>query len=649
MVAAGMIVRNRPFALAALIGLAMQLLPWCARIAAAQESVFLRAAVSESSVLAGERFTYQLEVTARGGGDPPAATLPDFAPFEVEDVQQSRSTRTMVVGSRVSQEIGITYQVQLRAPARSGEFTIPAARAGNAWSQAAVIRIADDTARLPAIVRDENIPFPFSRPDNAGINRTARGSLFLRAEASSNKVYKRQPIVLSYYLYMARDGSLDRLGLGGLDWGFDQRGSDNHDDFFYDAVYQAQRPHQGSNETLDGRTFSKLRLVTIIATPKKEGTLKLPPFLAKLTVSTGRGLSVFDPPAVLVPSRELQIEVMDTPLQDRPANYSGAVGTLTMSVSADHSTARQGEDLVTLTVTVRGSAYASLLPAPIVPSTEGFSLFQAPRQTSETTKALDGPPRLEAVKTWEVVVRPEKAGTFELPRIEYPIFDPALNAYTVLRANPLSLTVEASADYERLQAQRAAQVAASNGNPATAAPSPTEPDAKSELAFIDEAGWDASPRVGSHSRLTSRQGLVLGIAALLFGLSFVTPHAGEASSRRLAERAFRQSEQLLRTATGSTSESQRFATISTALRSYLAYRSGRAAEGIEPRGASELVAEVTGDGDLAKRLEAALEEAATASYAPVGAEQAAASTESAQSLLRELHAAWNKPRMGGRA
>jgi len=131
------------------------------------------------------------------------------------------------------------------------------------------------------------------------------------------------------------------------------------------------------------------------------------------------------------------LTVWPLPESGKSVDDQGVVAQdLRLDVAVTPAEARVGEPLETA-VTLRGTGNVALWPAPEIGWPAGFRSYPA-----ETTVQIESPAgRVAGTKTFRSLVVPDSAGTFLLPEVRYPYFDPAARAYRVVDVAPRSLIV----------------------------------------------------------------------------------------------------------------------------------------------------------------------------------------------------------------
>ena len=125
----------------------------------------------------------------------------------------------------------------------------------------------------------------------------------------------------------------------------------------------------------------------------------------------------------------------ETPVEGRPANYSGAVGELSIAAAVRPARARVGDPAV-LTLTVSGIGNINMLPRPAVELPWGVLIPAQERVTIDRSSEV-----IRGAKEFDWVITPQLAGPQELPPIQYPFFNPRTERYEIAVSRADTLTI----------------------------------------------------------------------------------------------------------------------------------------------------------------------------------------------------------------
>jgi hypothetical protein len=173
--------------------------------------------------------------------------------------------------------------------------------------------------------------------------------------------------------------------------------------------------------------------------PTRAGELELGSFQLGLVIRVGAD-DPFDPfPDVRrVTRRSEPVRITVKPLPaGAPAGFDSVnVGTMTLAATLSDKAVAQGQS-VTLRLTAQGEGNVKAWSLPGAPAVTGLRAF-AP--TSSDKVAPKGS-RLAGARVVETVLVPDRLGTFTVPPIRWPTFDPRTGAYKVQETAALTLEV----------------------------------------------------------------------------------------------------------------------------------------------------------------------------------------------------------------
>ena len=130
------------------------------------------------------------------------------------------------------------------------------------------------------------------------------------------------------------------------------------------------------------------------------------------------------------------VVAIEPPAAGRPADYTGAVGSYTISARVDTAESRVGVPIV-LTVRVEGTGNVKLLPRPVL------SLGWGGVVPSGERVEVTGDAEIGGAKEFDWVLTPHRAGSLAVPPIRYAHFDPRREEYVVTESSPVLMRIEA--------------------------------------------------------------------------------------------------------------------------------------------------------------------------------------------------------------
>lgn len=393
----------------------------------------------------------QLTIEASSSNTAPVA--PPVVPG-LEFVAVGESQRVESINGVTTSSISVTYQV---IPQEAGIFTIPAFTRG---SQPIVLRVnpsgnASGNARSGAAAGNlpqASSPQASSPPSTgaAGLSPgaahvTTDGAAFVRLRLPKHELYVGETLPIDIQVGM-RDGFVASLnGLPAM----------NGDAFTLNKL--SSQPER-TEENIDGKPFTVLTWHSVLAAVKP-GALSLtietpltvrirtrPRVLSGLPDDSGLDDVLNDPifqnffggnseKDITVASAPTAFTVLALPTENRPADFSGAVGTFRISSDLSDTKVTAGDPL-TLRFHVTGAGNFDRVNNVMLSDVAHWKTYQP---TSVFKPADDFGDRGE--KTFEQPLIAAQPGAQTLPGLAFSYFDPKTRHYEVARTEPLSVTV----------------------------------------------------------------------------------------------------------------------------------------------------------------------------------------------------------------
>ncbi|HEY9479913.1 MAG TPA: BatD family protein, partial [Gemmatimonadaceae bacterium] len=168
--------------------------------------------------------------------------------------------------------------------------------------------------------------------------------------------------------------------------------------------------------------------------PLAAGRLVIPP--ARLVYAMPLSYSFFSrEESYELRSDSVIVIALEPPARGRPADWDGAVGTLSVEAQVDTTGARVG-DAVRLTLSVSGRGNVKLFRRPRL-DVKGASVVPTGERVTLTGDSLD----VHGVKQFDWLLTPLQAGRLVLPSVRYPYFDPTVGDYRVASSHAVALSI----------------------------------------------------------------------------------------------------------------------------------------------------------------------------------------------------------------
>ncbi len=357
----------------------------------------------------------------------------DFPGFDVlYGPSTSQQNSFSMVNGKTSRSSSVTFTYTLQAN-KKGVFKLPAATvivSGKSYrSNTASISIG--AGRSSSSPSQNNQSSSRLHTPNAG-SKVSGKDLYITVSASKHRVYEQEAVVLTYKLYTLV--SIDQC-----------TGKMPDLDGFHTQEIQLPQQKSLTMENVNGRNYGTVIWSKYVLFPQKTGRLTVPSitFTADV-VQQNRNLDPFDAffggssmvhvqKEIVAPAVELEV----IPLPEKPANFSGAVGTgFTVSASLTPQQV-DANDAVQLRMVVSGSGNMKLMNAPEVHWPKDFETYD-PKTEDKTTIGSNG---ASGNFIYDYTAVPRHPGKYTIPPVELCYFDTQSNAYKTLRTDSFQLTV----------------------------------------------------------------------------------------------------------------------------------------------------------------------------------------------------------------
>lgn len=390
---------------------------------AGASEVSVHASVHPQRATLGEALTLSIEV--RGTQNTPAPSL-NIDGFESRYL--GPSTQMSISNGQVAASVQHRYTL---VPLKPGQFTLgpfPVKHQGRQYHT--------DPLTV-TIAAAQSSPSPSGRPSSPAQQRpqaaSGQNGLSLELSVPRHEVYlhERVPVAVKLNIGAARVSDI-------------QYPQFSKDGFSVEPFSEPTRQRQ----TLSGQTSTVLHFDTEVI-PLRSGSLALGPASLQLNVLTRRrGGSPFSDPLfdrffqsdffstfsserrqLTLRSDPLTLSVQPLPEAGRPDNFSGAVGSFELDVTAVPQDLPVG-DPITVHMRINGTGYLADAAAPTFVRTDGFRVYEPlAGKTQGSTKAF------------EQVLIPQDQTLDVVPAAQFSYFDPQARRYRTLESQPIALVV----------------------------------------------------------------------------------------------------------------------------------------------------------------------------------------------------------------
>ena len=392
----------------------------CAVVTAKGEEISFEVSVPKV-VAIGEPFSVEFSLNAK----PRDFQAPTFGGLDVmAGPSTSSSSSVQFINGKMNQSVNHSISYVLVA-STEGEFTI-----GEASVKADGKTYKTKPVKVKAIKEVQNKP---QQGGKAGAQQTPQATLaeddvLIVASVDKTKVYKGQPVLVTYKLYTRVAMNAEGQKMPSF------------------AGFWTQRLNIDANrwmrEEYGGKLYDACPIAEYLLFPQQSGQMKIEPMemsvVAQLQVRNARRTqdpfaAFFDMPQIqevrrVVRSEEIVLDVKALP-EGAPESFSGAVGEFELSVTppADEIVANSA---VTYVVKISGVGNLSMIQAPQInlPGTFEQYSVKSTESIQTTARGVSGYRQFE----YPMIARAE--GDFFIPELEFTYFNPRLAKYVTLTA-----------------------------------------------------------------------------------------------------------------------------------------------------------------------------------------------------------------------
>jgi hypothetical protein len=368
------------------------------------------ASLDRDTIALGESATLSLTFE---GGTPKNVPMPDVSGLQI--VYRGHSTQFSSDLNGHSSSI-VTHQFVL-TPTRSGEFTIPSL----------VVNV--DGNQLTSQPLKVTVTQPNASPPEA-VNSGSEVA-FMKLTLLKDKVYVGEIITAQLELYFRQDVQ---------NYGNFQITALPANGFTTGKLVESQH-----RRVQIGNAVYTVVPAAFTLTAQKTGPVSVGPVMGSVVVvlpSSNRGGDPFfrqffntgEQKQVSLATETLNAESLPLPA-GAPANFNGAVGDYTMTVTAGPPNVAVG-DPITVRVQISGHGALDALTLPDQPAWRDFKTYP-PTFKVATSDQLG----LQGTKTFEQIVTPQNTDVHELPAFSFSFFDPGAKTYRTLTQPTVQLAV----------------------------------------------------------------------------------------------------------------------------------------------------------------------------------------------------------------
>jgi hypothetical protein len=380
----------------------------------------INASVDKRVISSNEELTLTIELKV-SSGNPPEPKMPELTDFQVTGRYTSSSQSMVFSNGTLERTISKTYTLTL-LPNKTGKLNIPRIQMifnGQTY-QTDPIQIEVGTGQAPPPPRSRGgMP---QEPDSS-FDQGNKQDVFLDGKADKDEVYVGEQFLFTLGLYRASN-------LPSLQGQFSQL--PKFEGFRKTDLDPVDRRVNYGGRVYDVREW-QFSLIPVTSGQYKIDQAVLPcqaDDFAMSFFSRGR------PKRFQLTSDPLTINVLPLPDAGKPADFSGAVGTYTITSVVDKNNVKENE-AITLKIELAGRGDLSSAKDPVIKELPEFSMYQSKSETK--SNIVDN--TLHTQKTYDYVLVPETSGNYTLEPIKFSFFDTALKQYKTITTDKINFTI----------------------------------------------------------------------------------------------------------------------------------------------------------------------------------------------------------------
>lgn len=369
------------------------------------------------------QLVYSINATAK------ELRIPEISDFEiVAGPFQSKNSSTQIINGSITHSTSLRFTYTL-LPKKEGTFTIPAATI-----MVDKQKYSSNTLTIKVLPADEEVA-PSNNSSNTAPKTQAvtNDNLFIRTIVSHKNVYEQEYILVTYKIYTRVDlVNIDKVKFP------------DFKDFLMQEI-ELPKDKQFALENYNGKNYNTITLRQVLLYPQRSGTLEIEKMTCDAIVrvrNNRSSRSIFDDffdtyQEIVKPiaSNTEKIEVKALP-SGKPAGFSGATGTFTLSSSINKTELTTNES-VTIKLKISGNGNIKLIKNPEIKFPADFEVYD-PKVENNFTNTTAG---VSGTKTIEYLAIPRHSGTFTIPPIEFSYFDTKSKTYKTLKSESFTLNV----------------------------------------------------------------------------------------------------------------------------------------------------------------------------------------------------------------
>ena len=411
-------------------------------ISAPVQAVEVSATVDRNEMTENDTFTLTVSVSSDKSVSTESPRLPGLKGFDLINSWQGSETRSSFVNGDFQVQRVQRFNYML-APKKKGNFRIEPVQIvvdGKAYNTKPInVKIlAGSASPKPQRQRPRNQQRgldPFGDVDSLFSqflkNRPRPGfqsqpinpkeAFFIQVDVDKTEVYEGEQLMASWYIYTrGQISDIDTLKYPSLNG------------FWKEDIEVATRLNFRS-EVINGIPYQKALLASYALFPIKSGTARIDPYKAKCTVITRNNLGFGRPYVYTKASKQVKVKVLPIPRENRPNDFTGAVGNFNVTATLDSNTV-EANQAITMKVRFSGTGNAKTIDLPALNLPNSIEVYDTKKDSKFYKNGT-------SYKEFEVLLIPREAGEVTIDPISVSLFDPDNKRFYQRKTPRLTFTV----------------------------------------------------------------------------------------------------------------------------------------------------------------------------------------------------------------
>jgi len=374
--------------------------------------VTFKTVVSKNQLGLNERLRIEFSIDKQGADD---FTPPNFNNFKVL-AGPSQSSSFSSINGKTSYKLTYIYIIQ---PSVKGTFTIPSA---SITYDGQIIK--SNTVRIRVT---DAIEIP-EDPDDP--RYVASQNIHLVAEITNMNPYVGESISVVYKLYV----NISKVNVQNTR----EVESPTFNGFWNQNI--EVKKLVAKNGSYKGQPHRFVIVKKMVLIPHKAGRLTIDPMEMEITagVPIGRrdffGNMLMNDINFTSTSGKKIINVKELPYQNKPTNFTGAVGDYDFTVTASKTELNANESSQ-IKVEISGTGNLKLVKLPGIETPKELEIYE-PEHKENITTTLGG---LKGKVYDQYAIVPQYRGKFKIPEVSFSYFNPKEEKYHTINTNPIIL------------------------------------------------------------------------------------------------------------------------------------------------------------------------------------------------------------------